>query len=95
MESMLFGLSLVFNIVAVIVIRNLLLQNDALEDLNTKLVGTLNDMQTGIAATIERMREIDLRGAFEANDQVGFVFRAMLGMVNELEKFLESVDATE
>ena len=84
-----------FNIVAIFVIRNLLRQNDALEDLNEKLVATLYDMQTGLAATIERMREIDLRGAFESNDQVGVVFRAMLGMVNELKRFLESVNASD
>lgn len=95
MESVFFGISIALNLLAVFSIRNLLKRVAVLEDLNDALIGKLDEIQSGLVVTIEKMREIDLRGAFESNDQVGFVFKAMLAMVNELEKYLESVNATE
>jgi predicted PurR-regulated permease PerM len=48
-----------------------------------------NNLQNTIKNVISRMRSIDLRGAFEADDEVGIVFQGMLQLVASLEGLLE------
>ena len=78
------GVSAVFNIGLLIGVRNLLKQNEQLED---DLVGTIN----GVVQTItdnQRMEQADLRGSFESDDEVGAVFTELKGIVKDLnDKF--------
>ena len=79
------GVSAVINIGLLIGVRNLLKQNEQLED---DLVGTINGVVQTITDANERMQAADIRGSFESDDEVGTVFTELKGIVKELnEKF--------
>ena len=79
------GVSAVFNIGLLIGVRNLLKQNEQLED---DLVGTINGVVQTINEANEKMKQVDLRGSFESDDEVGTVFTELKGIVTDLnDKF--------
>ena len=79
------GVSAVFNIGLLIGVRNLLKQNEQLED---DLVGTINGVVHTINEANEKMKQADLRGSFESDDEVGTVFTELKGIVTDLnDKF--------
>ena len=83
------GVSAVFNIGLLIGVRNLLKQNEQLED---DLVGTINGVVQTITDANERMEQADLRGSFESDDEVGTVFTELKGIVKELnDKFKQDM----
>tara|TARA_Y100000004_G_scaffold134754_1_gene152424 strand:- start:396 stop:659 length:264 start_codon:yes stop_codon:yes gene_type:complete len=77
------GVSVVFNIGLLIGVRNLLKQNEQLED---DLVGTINGVVQTITDANERMEAADIRGSFESDDEVGTVFTELKGIVKELNE---------
>ena len=77
------GVSVVFNIGLLIGVRNLLKQNEQLED---DLVGTINGVVQTITDANERMQAVDIRGSFESDDEVGTVFTELKGIVKELNE---------
>ena len=79
------GVSAVANIGLLIGVRNLLRQNEQLED---DLVGTISGVVQTINEANEKMKQADLRGSFESDDEVGTVFTELKGIVTDLnEKF--------
>ena len=77
------GVSAVLNIGLLIGVRNLLRQNEQLED---DLVGTISGVVTTITQANEKMKQADIRGSFESDDEVGSVFRELKRIVNELNE---------
>ena len=77
------GVSVVFNIGLLIGVRNLLKQNEQLED---DLVGTINGVVQTINEANERMEAADIRGSFESDDEVGTVFTELKGIVKDLNE---------
>ena len=77
------GVSAVLNIGLLIGVRNLLRQNEQLED---DLVGTISGVVTTITQANEKMKQADIRGSFESDDEVGSVFTALKRIVNELNE---------
>ena len=49
------------------------------------------EIQERIQDTISIMREIDLRGAFESDDEVGSVFSQMKRLVDNLTVFIRDI----
>jgi hypothetical protein len=41
-----------------------------------------------VKSILESMHSIDIRGAFEHDDEVGLVFKALKGLVENLEQFI-------
>ena len=79
------GVSAVFNVGLLIGVRNLLKQNEQLED---DLVGTISGVVQTINEANEKMKQADLRGSFESDDEVGTVFTELKGIVTDLnDKF--------
>ena len=77
----------VFLVVGGIVIRNLLTQVEEYEEWATSA-------HIMIVRAIDRMRDIDLRGSFESDDEVGAVFLDLKDAVTELEQILpKDIDA--
>jgi hypothetical protein len=87
MDYVLIGLitSIVFNLVLLIGVRNLLKQNEQLED---RVIGTINDTQSKVISALEKMREIDTRQAFEKDDEVGVTFNQLKKIVEDLNEQL-------
>lgn len=44
-------------------------------------------MQERIQNAVDRMRSIDRIGAFEADDETGYVFREMFNIIEELDSY--------
>lgn len=85
MDYTLIGLivSVVINLTLLIGIRNLLKQNEQLED---RLVGTIKDTQSKVLTALEKMQEIDTRQAFEKDDEVGVTFDQLKKIVEDLNE---------
>jgi hypothetical protein len=64
-------------------VRNLLKQNEQLEDTLSEVV--LNTTQT-LTDTLEEMKRIDLRGSFESDDEVGSVFQQLKSIIEKLNQ---------
>lgn len=79
------GISVVLNIVLLIGVRNLLKQNEQLED---RLVDTVNTTSERIETALTKMRELDNREVFEKDDEVGVTF-------SELKKVVEDLNTQE
>jgi len=53
------------------------------------------DIQEQIRSAVNNMREIDLKGAFESDDEVGEVFRLMNVIVQSLGEYIYGEEAEE
>ena len=63
---------------------NLMKQNEVLEDQVTALQDVLDEIKDQVVDINTRLTEIDIKGSFEADDEVGFVFKEIREMANEL-----------
>ena len=78
-------ISVVLNIVLGIGVRNLLKQNEELEDTLVQVVeGTKNRVQ----AALDEMKSIDNRQVFEKDDEVGATFDQLKNIINDLNEEL-------
>ena len=76
------GISVILNIILLIGVRNLLRQNEQLED---RLVQTVTYIRDRVNGALTEMRKLDNREAFEKDDEVGVTF-------NEIKKIIENLD---
>ena len=84
--EILLGVSVIANLVLLYGVRNLLKQNEQLEDTVTEVV---NDTQETITTAIADMKQADLRGSFESDDEVGSVFTELKSITDKLkDKYL-------
>ena len=69
--------SIIFNILLLIRGINFVKQNESLNDSLKEYID--RDLQTEIAldSMLAKMREIDLKGSFESDDEVGSVFKQL------------------
>lgn len=77
------AVSIIFNIILVIGARNILLQNEELED---TLLETIRDVQTKVETAYQTMQDLDLRGSFESDDEVGVVFSELKDIIEKLNE---------
>ncbi len=74
------------NMILLYGVRNLLKQNEQLEDSLTEVV---TDTNRTITDVVEQMKRVDIRGSFESDDEVGSVFESLKSIVEKLkEKYL-------
>jgi len=78
-------ISLLLNIVLGLGIRNLLKQNEELED---TLLETTADIKTKITVALDALKNADLKGSFESDDEVGVVFKEMKEIVENLNEII-------
>ena len=84
--EILLGIGIILIILAGIIIRNLLKQTEQLEDL---VIETRVQTRIQVMSVLTKMKDLDIRGAFEADDEVGAVFTEMKQIIEELTKELE------
>jgi hypothetical protein len=80
--NIIIGVSVILNIVLLVGVRNLLRQNEQLED---RLVGTVDTIRTRVSDALENMRRLDNKQVFEKDDEVGVTFEEMKKVVEELD----------
>ena len=80
--NIIIGVSFLLNIIFLIGIRNLLKQNEQLED---RLVISMQNVRERVFSALENMRKLDNREVFEKDDEVGVSF-------DEIKKIIEDLD---
>ena len=75
--------SVIANIIFIVGIRNLVLQNEELED---TLMETLNDVEAKVNIAWDALKDADIRGSFESDDEVGAVFTQIKEIVEKLKE---------
>tara|TARA_R110000851_G_scaffold194321_1_gene345149 strand:- start:1315 stop:1578 length:264 start_codon:yes stop_codon:yes gene_type:complete len=83
MDYILIGLitSAVINLLLLIGVRNLLKQNEQLED---RVIFTVDDTRIKVSTCLEKMKSLDIKEAFEKDDEVGVVFLELKKTIEEL-----------
>lgn len=79
--NIIIGVSVILNIVLLIGVINLTRQNEQLED---RLVGTVQTIRTRVSDALENMRRLDNKQVFEKDDEVGVTFDEMKKIVQDL-----------
>ena len=72
----------ILNLILLIGVRNLLKQNEQLED---RLVTLTQDVRNKVSTALENMRSLDNREVFEKDDEVGVTFDEIKKIVEDLE----------
>lgn len=75
------GVSAILNIILLIGVRNLLKQNEQLED---RLIGTVKSIRDKVESAVLEMRKLDTKQAFEKDDEVGISFSEIKKIIEEL-----------
>ncbi len=78
-------ISLLLNIILGFGIRNLLKQNEELED---TLLETTAEIKMKVAVALDALKNADLKGSFESDDEVGVVFKEMKEIVENLNEII-------
>ena len=71
-------------------IWNLLGQVEDLEDTVVYYQDKLDEIREKVLDTDTQLKDLDIRGAFEADDEVGFVFKEIKQLSSDLTKTVES-----
>jgi len=79
------SISVLINLILLVGVRNLLKQNEQLED---RLVNLIGDVRTRVLTALENMRSIDNREVFEKDDEVGVSFQEIKKIIEELDNEL-------
>jgi len=80
-NNIIIGISTLLNILLLIGVRNLLKQNEQLED---RLIGTINSIRNRVGSALNKMRELDNKEVFEKDDEVGVTFQEIKKVVEDL-----------
>jgi len=72
-------------------IWNLIRQNEDLEETIIYYQTKLSSLREQVLDMEIQLREIDIRGSFASDDEVGFVFKEIKEMSSDLTKAIESV----
>lgn len=73
--------SIIFNIILLIRGINLVKQNEELVDVIRDYDNRQIDTQIKVESMLSKMREIDLKGSFESDDEVGDVFAQLKDII--------------
>jgi hypothetical protein len=72
-------------------IWNLIRQNEDLEETVIYYQTKLSSLREQVLDMEIQLKEIDIRGSFASDDEVGFVFKEIKEMSSDLTKAIESV----
>ena len=73
--------SLVFNIILLFRGINFVKRNEQLADIINEYDNRQNETEKKLELMLSQMREIDLKGSFEADDEVGSVFSQLKDII--------------
>ena len=79
--NIILGVSVLLNLILLIGVRNLLKQSEQLED---RLISSINEIRGRIENTLTSMRDIDNREVFEKDDEVGASFSELKKLIEDL-----------
>jgi len=74
-------------IISFFIIRNLLKQAEKLEDIQTEYENFITKQSEAINTCDKRLKEIDSKGMFNSDDQIGFFFKELKKIQEALNEF--------
>ena len=74
-------------IVSFFIIRNLLKQAEKLEDIRTEYETFITKQSDAINACNQRLKEIDDKGIFRSDDEIGWFFKEIQNLQEALNEF--------
>ena len=77
------------------VIWNLNKKTETYEDMVSEYETYLDEVTTTVTDINNRLKEIDHRGTFESDDEVGYFFQALKSLVEQLNTITGDTDATK
>jgi hypothetical protein len=83
--NIIIGVSAILNIVLLVGVRNLLRQNEQLED---RIIETNDSVTSKVNKSLDNMRKLDNKQVFEKDDEVGVTFQELKKVVEELNNEL-------
>ena len=66
---------------------NLLRKNEATEDVIEEQEEMIANIAGRIDDSMQKMKDLDTKGAFESDDETGFVFKQLYEVIEKLEKY--------
>ena len=69
------------------VVRNLLLKNEKAEDLLTEYDTYINNLKSVISKADSKLQEIDEKGLFDSDDEIGWFFKHVKAIQDSLNQF--------
>ena len=84
-QNIIIGILVIVNFILLIGVRNLLKQNEQLED---RVVDTVNSIRDRVQQSLDEMRRLDIKEAFEKDDEVGVTFSELKKIVEDLNEQL-------
>jgi hypothetical protein len=85
MTTIIIAISIFLNIALGFAIRNLLRQNEELED---TLLESMTEVKLKITTALDALKAADLKGSFESDDEVGVVFNEMKEIIENLNEII-------
>ena len=77
------------------VIWNLNKKTETYEDMVSEYETYLDEVTTAVTDINNRLKEIDHRGTFESDDEVGYFFQALKSLVEQLNTITGDTNATK
>ena len=74
-------------IIFLYILRNLLIKVEKYEDRVESLQDTLSNIQDAIEDSKKHLNQLDERGVFQSDDEVGYFFEQMKTVQDELDRF--------
>lgn len=68
---------------------NLIKQNEALEEATLFYQNKFDEIREKALQTEIQLKELDIKGAFESDDEVGFVFKAIKDISSDLNQTIQ------
>ena len=75
-------------IVSVVALRNLLIKVEKYEDVVQDQVQYLQNISKTITESQKHLQNLDERGVFQSDDEVGFFFESMKTIQEELDRYM-------
>lgn len=66
---------------------NMSKKNEAMEDRVVLMESFIQEFSNNLSIIDKQLKEIDTRGTFEADDEVGYTFKAITLITSQLQKF--------
>ena len=83
--SIILGILLIASVVA---LRNLLIKVEKYEDVVQDQVGYLQNISKTITESQKHLQNLDERGVFQSDDEVGLFFESMKSIQEELDRYM-------
>jgi hypothetical protein len=82
------GIIVALLILLAYIIRNLLIRNEKYEDVVRDQVQYLQNISDAVGEGQKHLKELDEKGVFQSDDEVGYFFEQMKTIQNELDRYM-------